>query len=122
MPSFHRRPSGPHGTAPAVPLRFDPGAGWTRTQSKHRPSLEGRTFGRLERVVTTLVEAGLQHRDAAPPNLIERLRHLEHGVLASGGDRQVLQVIASGRCLLGDRIEPVSSDDAARIDPGEALP
>ncbi|WP_246692337.1 MULTISPECIES: hypothetical protein [unclassified Methylobacterium] len=67
---------------------------------KHQPSLEGRTLGRLERVVTALVEAGLNERDAAPPNLVARLRHLEQGVLASGGDRQVLQVIASGRRLL----------------------
>lgn len=64
--------------------------------------VEGRTLGRLERVVTTLVEAGLQDPAAAPPNLIERLRHLQRNAMAAGGDRQVLQVIASGRRLLGD--------------------
>lgn len=69
---------------------------------RKRPhSFEGRNFGRLERVVTALVEAGLQDHTSAPPNLIERLRDLERNA-AAGGDRQVLQVIASGRRLLGD--------------------
>ncbi|GAA0269769.1 hypothetical protein LNAOJCKE_4949 [Methylorubrum aminovorans] len=69
---------------------------------RKRPhSFEGRTFGRLERVVTALVEAGQQDHASAPPNLIERLRDLERNA-AAGGDRQVLQVIASGRRLLGD--------------------
>lgn len=64
--------------------------------------VEGRTLSRLERVVTTLVEAGLQDPAAPPPNLIERLRHLQRTAMAAGGDRQILQVIASGRRLLGD--------------------
>lgn len=69
---------------------------------RKRPhSFESRTFGRLERVVTALVEAGLQDHASAPPNLIEQLRDLERNA-AAGGDRQVLQVIASGRRLLGD--------------------
>lgn len=69
---------------------------------RKRPrSFEGRTFGRLERVVTALVEAGLQDPAAAPPNLIGRLRDLERNA-AAGGDRQILQVIASGRRLLGE--------------------
>ncbi|GAB6842970.1 hypothetical protein HNR00_003108 [Methylorubrum rhodinum] len=69
---------------------------------RKRPhSFEDWTFGRLERVVTALVEAGLQDHASAPPNLIERLRDLERNA-AAGGDRQVLQVIASGRRLLGD--------------------
>ena len=73
---------------------------------RRRPSsLESRTFGRLERVVTILVEVGLQDRAAAPPNLIERLRHLERSAAARGSDRQLLQVIASGRRLLGDELE-----------------
>lgn len=56
--------------------------------------------------MTALVEAGLDHGRAAPPNLVERLRGLERSVLASEGDRQTLQVIASGRRLLGDDVEP----------------
>jgi hypothetical protein len=63
-----------------------------------------------------LVEAGLADRAAAPPNLAERLRHLERATVASGGDRQVLQVIASGRRLLGgpDAVEkPVESSTSA---------
>ncbi len=84
----------PRNGARREPARPDEG-----TRQRRRPAYEGRTFGRLERVVTALVEAGLADRAAAPPNLIERLRNLE---VASGGDRQVLQVIASGRRLLGD--------------------
>lgn len=68
-------------------------------RKRPRP-FEGRTFGSLERVVTALVEAGLQDPAAAPPNLIGRLRDLERN--AAGGDRQILQVIALGRRLLGD--------------------
>ncbi|WP_279357292.1 hypothetical protein [Methylobacterium indicum] len=69
---------------------------------KRTHCVDGRAFGRLERVVTTLVEAGLQDPAASPPNLIERLRHLQRTAMAAGGDRQILQVIASGRRLLGD--------------------
>ena len=69
-------------------------------RKRPRP-FEGRTFGRLERVVTALVEAGLQDPATAPPNLIARLRDQERNA-AAAGDRQILQVIASGRRLLGD--------------------
>ncbi|TXM72779.1 hypothetical protein FV226_11430 [Methylobacterium sp. WL12] len=54
----------------------------------------------MERVVTALVEAGLAEGDAVPPNLVGRLRDLERFVIEAGGDRQSLQVIASGRRLL----------------------
>lgn len=73
---------------------------------RRRPAFEGRIFGRLERVVTALVEAGLNDRASPPPNLAERLQHLERVAFVSGGDRQVLQVIASGRRLLGEPDEP----------------
>jgi hypothetical protein len=78
---------------------------------------EGRTFGRLERVVTALVEAGLQDHASAPPNLIERLRDLERNA-AARSDRQVLQVIASGRRLLGDEravTDPRVQTDGAMV-------
>lgn len=85
---------------------------------RKRPhSFEGRTFGRLERVVTALVEAGLQDHATAPPNLIGRLRDLERNA-AAGGDRQVLQVIASGRRLLGD--EQAVTDPRVLTDGGMA--
>jgi hypothetical protein len=85
---------------------------------RKRPrSFEGRTFGRLERVVTALVEARLQDCAAAPPNLVERLRDLERNA-ATGGDRQVLQVIASGRRLLGD--EQTVTDPRVLTDDGMA--
>lgn len=52
---------------------------------RKRPrAFEGRTFGRLERVVTTLVEAGLEGHATAPPNLIARLRQLERNAAAPG--------------------------------------
>ncbi|WP_244538659.1 hypothetical protein [Methylobacterium sp. ap11] len=66
--------------------------------------------------MTTLVEAGLQDPAAAPPNLIERLRHLQRNAVAAGGDRQILQVIASGRRLLGDGL--ALTDPGTSIDPG----
>lgn len=85
---------------------------------RKRPrSFECWTFGSLERVVTALVEAGLQDRATAPPNLIERLRDLERNA-AAGGDRQVLQVIASGRRLLGD--EQAVTDPRLLTDDGMA--
>jgi hypothetical protein len=83
---------------------------------KRSHGVEGRTFGRLERVVTTLVEAGLQDPATAPPNLIERLRHLQRNAVAAGGDRQILQVIASGRRLLGDGL--ALTGPGAPTDPG----
>lgn len=85
-------------------------------RKRPRP-FEGRTFGSLERVVTALVEAGLQDRETAPPNLVERLRDLERNA-ATGGDRQVLQVIASGRRLLGD--EQAVTDPHVLTDDGMA--
>ena len=59
-------------------------------------------LGRPERVTTLLVQAHLADRTAAPPNLIARLRDMEQVVREARGDRQTLQVIASGRRLLGD--------------------
>ncbi|MFC6046726.1 hypothetical protein ACFPYM_02625 [Methylobacterium hispanicum] len=66
-------------------------------------------------MVTALVEAGLQDSATAPPNLIGRLRDLERNA-AAGGDRQVLQVIASGRRLLGD--EQAVTDPRVLTDDG----
>lgn len=74
---------------------------------KRARSLEGLSFGRLERVATVLVEAGLRDRAAVPPNLVERLRRMERH---AGGDRQTLQVIASGRRLLGDENASAAAD------------
>lgn len=61
----------------------------------------GRSFARLERVVTVLVEAKLTD-GASRPDLIERLCRLEETVRKTQCDRQTLQVIESGRRLLGD--------------------
>lgn len=80
------------------------------------PSIETRSFGRLERVVTALVEAGMQDATSAPPNLVERLRNLERGVASAGGDRQILQVLASGRRLMGDELELTSTDGPGDLD------
>ena len=75
-----------------------------RSRGRHERSIQGQVLGRVERVVTVLVKAGLEDH-ATPPDLIERLRRLERGLLASGGDPQALQVLASGRRLLGDAVE-----------------
>lgn len=89
---------------------------------KRPSSFRGRTFGRLERVVTTLVEAELQEAAPGPPNLVARLRCLERSVLASERDRQTLQVIASGRRLLGDPVELAPFPERPGLEPGEGLP
>lgn len=68
---------------------------------KLRHSLEARSLVRLERVVTVLVEAKLTD-GASPPDLIGRLHRLEESVRKTQYDRQTLQVIESGRRLLGD--------------------
>ena len=60
-----------------------------RTGGRRGQAYERRMFGRLERVVTALVEAGLVDGAAAPPNLAARLRSLEQAAVAAGGDRQV---------------------------------
>ena len=75
-----------------------------RSRGRRECPIQGQALGRVERVVTVLVEAGLKDH-AAPPDLIERLRRLELGLLESGKDRQALQVLASGRRLLGDAAE-----------------
>lgn len=67
-------------------------------------ALRNRSFSRLERVVTVLVEAQLAHR-VTPPDLIGRLRRMERTVREKRGDPQTLQVIESGRRLLGDTVE-----------------
>jgi hypothetical protein len=71
---------------------------------KSLDALRDRSFGRLERVVTVLVEAQLM-RGAAPPDLIGRLRRMERTVREDRGDPQTIQVIESGRRLLGDTDE-----------------
>lgn len=88
-----------------------------RSRGRRDCSVQGRVLGRVERVVTVLVEAGLKDQ-AAPPDLIERLRRLELGLLSSGDDRQALQVLASGRRLLGDAAElaPAQLPDIVQVE------
>ncbi len=86
---------------------------------KRPSSFRSRTFGRLERVVTALVEAELQEAAPGPPNLVQRLRCLERSVLASERDRQTLQVIASGRRLLGDPVELAPFPERPSLESGE---
>lgn len=74
---------------------------------KSLDAVKDRSFGRLERVVTVLVEAQLT-RGAAPPDLIGRLRRMERIVREDRGDPQTIQVIESGRRLLGDMDELAS--------------
>ncbi|GAB6842953.1 hypothetical protein HNR00_003123 [Methylorubrum rhodinum] len=73
-------------------------------------SLKTCSFGRLERVVTVLVEAQLTRGAPPPPDLIDRLRRMERSVREDRGDPQTIQVIESGRRLLGDASELASSE------------
>jgi hypothetical protein len=62
----------------------------------------------LERVVSAKVESALRDRGARREPVIEYLRHLEEMVRSECDRRQTVQIIASGRSLLGDRA-PVAS-------------
>jgi hypothetical protein len=84
---------------------------------KSLDTLKDRSFGRLERVVTVLVEAQLT-RGAAPPDLIGRLRRMERTVREDRGDPQTIQVIESGRRLLGDVGELAPAELDASSDGG----
>lgn len=97
------RPLGDLDVSGALGLRME-GRRKERSRDRLERSIQRQVLGRLERVVTVLVEAGLTDH-ATPPDLIERLRRLELGLHASGGNPQALQVLASGRRLLGDAAE-----------------
>lgn len=57
----------------------------------------------LERTVSDKVAHALRDRDEGREALIEYLRHLEGLARDDGRRRQTVQIIASGRSLLGDR-------------------
>ncbi|GJE39884.1 hypothetical protein QO016_004447 [Methylobacterium persicinum] len=57
----------------------------------------------LERMVARRVEAALHDRPAKRDALIEYLRHVEEMARTECDRRQTVQIIASGRSLLGDR-------------------
>lgn len=58
----------------------------------------------LERVVSARVESALRDRKVRREPVIEYLRHLEEMVRSESDRRQTVQIIASGRSLLGDRV------------------
>ena len=60
-------------------------------------------FANLREVVTGAVRECLNLDTKAQRHLIERLRMYERTARQAGFERQTLQVIASGRRLLGDR-------------------
>lgn len=57
----------------------------------------------VEQRVTALVASTLADAVVIPPALIAYLRRLELAVRANGTERQTVQIISSGRRLLGDR-------------------
>jgi hypothetical protein len=57
----------------------------------------------LERIVSDKVEHALRNRSVRREPVIEYLRHLEELARRDGERRQTVQIIASGRSLLGDR-------------------
>jgi len=56
----------------------------------------------LQRLVTVLVTTHLARATEGRADTITRLQHLEQAAWTMGADRQTLQVITSGRRLLGD--------------------
>ncbi|MBN4098372.1 MULTISPECIES: hypothetical protein [Methylobacterium] len=56
----------------------------------------------LQHLVTVLVTAQLGRATEDRVDIITRLQHLEQAAWTTGADRQTLQVITSGRRLLGD--------------------
>ncbi|MGU3539906.1 hypothetical protein [Methylobacterium sp. A54F] len=58
----------------------------------------------LGRLATFLVQASLAKAVAPSPALVARLRSLERRALALQAGPQILQVLASGRRLLGDAV------------------
>lgn len=65
--------------------------------------------------VTCRVEPVLARNDAARADVIEYLRDLEAVALREGSSREALQVIASGRRLLGDGSEVPRAEVARAV-------
>ena len=65
--------------------------------------------------VTCRVEPVLARNDAARADVIEYLRDLEAVALREGSSRETLQVIASGRRLLGDASDLAPADVARAV-------
>ena len=72
--------------------------------------ISDRFWTELERIVTSKVDAALNDGNGQREPLISSLRDLEAVVRAEGGFEQTIQVIASGRRLLGDRSQHRSTD------------
>ena len=70
------------------------------TQRKDRPA---EFWDDLERTVVRRVEHALADLRAKRPPLIEYLRQVEEMARSECHRRQTVQIIASGRSLLGDR-------------------
>lgn len=64
----------------------------------------------LERMVARKVESALSDRRTTRSPLIEYLREVEQMARGESGRRQTVQIIASGRSLLGDR-RPLGPQD-----------
>jgi hypothetical protein len=65
--------------------------------------------------VTSRVEPVLARDGKARAGVIEYLRDLEAVALREGSSREALQVIASGRRLLGDRSEAAPAEIARAV-------
>ena len=65
----------------------------------------------LEQVISAEVETALGKNEDARRPLVTYLRDLEEIAHAEGGQRQTVQVIVSGRRLLGDRSGIGSADE-----------
>lgn len=64
--------------------------------------LDYHAAGATERLITALVVATLEDASEPATHLVERLRTLEISARRARAEPQMLQVVASGRRLLGD--------------------
>jgi hypothetical protein len=90
------------------------------SQSQPREQYDAREFRRTGRVLglrgASCHEPGRAARDGkARAGVIEYLRDLEAVALREGSSREALQVIASGRRLLGDRSEAAPAEIARAV-------
>lgn len=68
-----------------------------------RPDLD--RLANLQRLVTAMVKTRLRRVSESRVDAVARLQRLEQAAWTAGADRQTLQVITSGRRLLGDTID-----------------
>lgn len=77
---------------------------------EHRSGMSAEFWASVTHLVTTKVEPVLRSDEPARDSVRAYLRDLEAVARAEGGSREALQVIASGRRLLGDASDITEAD------------